>query len=303
MGAGAVTDLDSRLEGAVWGHLVGDALGVPYEFQSPPAVVEWGHDGTWRQPPGTWSDDGALMLALLHSLVDDAPNLDDQARRALDWYRHSAYAPGPRFDVGRATAAALERYERGVPAKQAGGANEGDNGNGSLMRILPVGLLFFQATDAQLVELASEASSVTHGHPRSRACCAVYTLMVRDAVLGNRPNIHGALARARLAFPDELRAELATIQGWRERSGSGYVVDTLWSAWEAFDHSSSYEEAVVRAVRYGNDTDTTAAVAGGLAGAWYGIESVPPPWLEEMRGREIVEPLLEELKGLASIGR
>src|SRR5207248_7052146 len=135
--------MTDRLAGGIWGHLVGDALGVPYEF-TPPALIRevcWGHSGSHHQPPGTWSDDGGLMLALLDSLLSAGFDLADQAQRALRWLEGPDYKPGAVFDVGNTTKSALDRLKSGTPPEQAGGRDEQDNGNGSLMRILPVALV------------------------------------------------------------------------------------------------------------------------------------------------------------------
>jgi len=165
-------ELDERLAGAVWGHLVGDAVGVPYEFRpaTPADQVVFGAKGTWSQPPGTWSDDGALMLVLLDSLLSSGFDTTDQAQRALAWYRGTAYTPDGdgRFDVGNATAEALRAFEAGTPAEEAGPTHERANGNGSLMRILPLALVERDASDAELVELAHRASRVTHGTVRAQ---------------------------------------------------------------------------------------------------------------------------------------
>lgn len=140
--------LPERLAGAIWGHLVGDALGVPYEFKPAESidVVEWTGGGSHGQPSGTWSDDGALMLALLDSLLECGFDADDQGSRALEWRDHGRYAPGGEvFDVGSATSASLRRIATGTPASQAGGTDA--LGNGSLMRILPLALVVRDASD------------------------------------------------------------------------------------------------------------------------------------------------------------
>src|SRR6187397_2722096 len=144
-------DIAERLAGAVWGHLVGDACGVPYEFRAGGTIsdVHFGVAGTHGQPPSTWSDDGALMLALLDSLLRDRaagePLFDtrDQASRAVAWADNGAYTPDGdgAFDIGGATSAALARIRAGTSAEQAGGTGERDQGNGSLMRILPIALV------------------------------------------------------------------------------------------------------------------------------------------------------------------
>src|SRR5688572_6496532 len=152
---------------AVYGHLVGDAIGVPYEFIAPDPnrVVELRNHGTHNQPPGTWSDDGALMLALLDSLLTVGFDTEDQARRALAWADEGRYAVGGVvFDVGNTTSAALARLRSGIAAVDAGLTGERDQGNGSLMRILPIALVDVPDDDVELVRRAHHASRVTHGH-------------------------------------------------------------------------------------------------------------------------------------------
>jgi ADP-ribosylglycohydrolase/protein-tyrosine phosphatase len=301
-----------RLEGAVWGHLVGDALGVPYEFRPPEAIGEvvFGVRGTHDQPAGTWSDDGALMLALLDSIVAwdgesgrAAVRFDaaDQAVRIRSWYEEGAYTPDGdgRFDVGNATRAAIDALRRGVPAADAGSVMPDALGNGSLMRILPVALAGRALDDATLVRWAVAASGVTHGAPLARVTCALYVLLaVRLLATPGEPA--AALAGARDALRAEvtgtpLEAAVASLLSWDRRTGGGHVADSFWSAWEALERAGSYEAAVTRAIRFGNDTDTTAAIAGGLAGIRWGIGGIPPTWLAAMRGRDVAGPLVDRL--------
>ncbi|MDQ6948724.1 MAG: ADP-ribosylglycohydrolase family protein [Actinomycetota bacterium] len=292
-------DLADRLSGAVWGHLIGDAMGVPYEFAPASAIqrVEWGHRGSHNQPPGTWSDDGALMLALLDSLLTAGLDLDDQGRRALTWLSGRGYAPGPLFDIGNTTNAALQRLKHGVPAVEAGGAAENDNGNGSLMRILPVALVYRDYAEDTMVEHAMICSSLTHRHPRSQVACAAYCLVASALLKGDEPQqaLNNAFASLRRTAGGPNVPELDALERFTRRTGSGYVLDTFWSAWSAFSDSRSYPETIERAIHFGGDTDTTAAVAGGLAGICWGWSGIPAQWLSGMRGREIVEPLVARL--------
>jgi ADP-ribosyl-[dinitrogen reductase] hydrolase len=289
-----------RLTGGVWGHLVGDAIGVPYEFTPPSAIaaVEWGRSGTHGQPPGTWSDDGGLMLALLDSLLSSGFNLNDQGRKAVAWMDGPDYKPGRLFDVGIATEAALSRVRAGTPPERAGGVGERDNGNGSLMRILPVALVGRDLPPRELAAQAMRASALTHRHPRSQVVCGLYVL-VGQALVQGESDLATALKFAESIMTSLAKAdfsnELRSVMAYKPRCGSGYVVDTFWSAWEAVRGAVDYRDAVVRAVRYGNDTDTTACVAGGLAGLYWGLGSIPDEWLSAMRGRAIVEPLVARL--------
>jgi ADP-ribosyl-[dinitrogen reductase] hydrolase len=289
-----------RLAGGVWGHLVGDAMGVPYEGR--PAkrigVIRFGEKGTHRQPPGTWSDDGGLMLSLLDSLLKSGFDTRDQAGRALLWLLGPDYKPGPAFSIGGTTEEALVRIAQGIEPDEAGGADESNNGNGSLMKILPIALVGFELEPAVLMDWSFRASSITHAHPRSRITCALYSQVAAE-LLGGAEDRSRALSRAL----DKLEAlvsrtnahELQLIRAYEGRAGTGYAVDTFWSAWDAFAESQTYADTVRRAIAYGNDADTTAAVAGGLAGIYWGVGGIPAEWLEGMRGREIVDEVVARL--------
>lgn len=291
--------LADRLAGGVWGHLVGDALGVPYEFRSARDIGEvvWAHRGSHGQPPGTWSDDGGLTLALLDSLLSVGFDPSDQGKRFLRWSYGEDYAPGPPFDIGTTTSVALGRLDSGVSAEEAGGRSVDDNGNGSLMRILPIALVNRDAPPVELVTMAMRSSAITHGHGRARVACAVYCLVAQRLLNGLPPStaLEAALGQARASLPAELHPELEILEEHPVRSGAGYVVDCFWSAFEAVASSDSYKETVTRAIKYGNDTDTTAAVAGGLAGVYWGVGGIPAEWLRGMRGHEIVDPLVQRL--------
>jgi ADP-ribosylglycohydrolase len=286
---------------------------VPYEFH-PPAALPPLHEiemepppGFWRAhrgvPPGTWSDDGALALALLDALLEEGrPHAAAIAGRIVAWARDGRYAVDARvFDVGGQTGTAVRRLERGVAATEAGGTDEWANGNGSLMRVAPLAL-WHQGTDAELAEAAHLQSLPTHAHPRSQAACALLSLTLRRIVDGNaEPDeaLEDAAAvlvghyAARAAFADELQGLMDAPQR-RAPTGSGYVVDTLWSAMHAV-RDRDFEGALRAAVALGNDTDSTACVAGAIAGALHGIEAIPLRWMQAMRGTEIVAPLAERL--------
>jgi ADP-ribosylglycohydrolase len=290
----------------VWGHLVGDAIGVPYEFRRPAEIrhVVWGSRGTHGQPAGTWSDDGAMMLATLDSLLTVGFDPRDQAHRFLRWFDRGEYTPDHdgKFDFGRTTAAAMDRLRRGTAALDAGGRTERDNGNGSLMRILPIALVGRDRSPDELVEQAHQSSRITHGHPWAQATCALYVLIARSLLEGATPGdalaTSIALLRSRYedAGEDPSRAPaLSRVLAHAGREGRGFVVDSFWSAWDAFAGADSYEATITRAVAYGHDTDTTACIAGGLAGVAWGVQAIPAQWREAMRGRAIAEPLIERL--------
>jgi len=294
-----------RIHGAIYGALIGDALGVPYEFHAPedlppkhllemepPPGFGRSHYGV---PPGTWSDDGALMLALLDSLTTVAPfSMDDYAQRMLSWLRHAHYTPDGRvFDVGIQTSTALRRIEAGVLPRHAGSAGERDNGNGALMRVLPVA--FMATSDAQAVHLARMQGLATHGHLWSQLACALFVLVARKLLSGAAFDV--AYESACHTLPTNLAAdearEFSKLLGGRAPGcGSGFVLDSLWSAFDCVESTDSFEDAVRSAIALGHDTDTTACLAGGLAGAMYGKACIPCRWLNALRGQRLPDEIL-----------
>jgi ADP-ribosyl-[dinitrogen reductase] hydrolase len=296
-----------RIRGGLYGLLVGDALGVPYEFHDsreipdehaiemvPPHGFRRAHAGV---PSGTWSDDGAQALCLLNSLSRNTSlDLDDFGAELLAWYETGHMTPdGNVFDVGIQTRRALHALIRGVAVTLSGPSDEYDNGNGALMRCLPVA---FVATSTDIVvDLAMRQGIVTHGHARSKLCCALYALTAAGVLEGLTAK--EALTRAETQLRRQFVAtpyerEMEIVLGGRSEAprGSGYVVDSLWSAMHCLLSTSNYEACVRRAIMLGNDTDTTACIAGGIAGLLYGCAGIPTRWLDALKGKKRVEELL-----------
>ena len=301
-----------QISGGVWGLLIGDALGVPYEFNAPEklpprAQIEFEPPASFRRTyqgiaPGTWSDDGAGALALLDSLLDCGQlDLNDFALRLQAWRDHGQYAVGGQvFDIGVTTAAALRAFARGEVARESGPRDQNSNGNGSLMRVLPLAL-WHQGDDGELVRDAMEQSLVTHGHLRAQLCCALYCLWARYLAAGETDAWRAATSTLR----EVLSAQRE--DGWKTElkfgvrpdeapggTGSGYVVDALHSS-RLVMGEVDYENVVKSAVMLGHDTDTTACIAGGVAGVRGGANEIPARWRENLRGQEIVAPLLQRL--------
>lgn len=312
-----MTSRSERLLGGLWGLLVGDALGVPYEFHPPEdlppaASVDYAPPPGFRRahpgvPPGTWSDDGAQALVLLESLLRCGRlDLDDLGRGLLAWYERGFMAvDGVVFDVGIQTTQALDALRAGVAAAEAGPAHEQANGNGALMRVLPLAL-WHQGSDEALVADAQRQSLVTHGHLRSQVCCALYCLWARATLRDERDPWASAVARLRAIYGPG-SAPLAELeQAVRpddppEGRGSGYVVDTLRSARQALA-VGPYPQAVRAAIALGHDTDTTACVAGGIAGLRDGVGAIPQHWREALRGQELLRSLAAGLLARHSLG-
>jgi ADP-ribosylglycohydrolase len=302
--------LEQRVSGGIWGLLVGDALGVPYEFHDaadlpPLAEIEFRPPEEFRRSyagikPGTWSDDGAQALCLLASLLQqERLDPEDLGRRLRNWLERGYMAVGEEvFDVGIQTGYAIDALRRGTPAIDAGGTDAFSNGNGSLMRVLPLAI-WHRGTDDELVTDAHLQSRVTHAHPRSQVCCALYCLWARNAMRDSRDPWQSAVASLRAIYADDAVRSSELEQHVRPDdlepvSGSGYVVDCLRSARWAVAQGD-YEQAVKAAVALGNDTDTTACVTGGVAGLRDGLDAIPERWRTELRDAERFAPLLRQL--------
>lgn len=306
--------LRDRILGGLWGALVGDALGVPVEFknrdtlQLDPVMTMRGY-GTHRQPPGTWSDDSSLILCTVDSLLQAEFDTTDLGKRFVDWmYRGLWTSWGEPFDVGVGTSDALMRIANGTPAEEAGGRGEYDNGNGSLMRILPVALRFAHETPEQLARKIERASAVTHRHARSQMACVLSALIVRELLNEKQPS--SALATARSIFSDlySRSDQLVHFSGLLEHDiaskdqaevpSSGYVLHTLTASLWCLLTTQGYTECVLCAVNLGEDTDTTACVAGALAGIRDGLESVPLLWRNALPRQQELKSLLESFTDL-----
>jgi ADP-ribosylglycohydrolase len=299
-----------RIEGGLLGLLIGDALGVPYEFHQPqnlppPNEIEFTPPPGFRRShsrvqPGTWSDDGAQALALLASLLEQGKlDLQDFGRRLIAWYEQGYMALyGDVFDVGVQTSQAIQAMMAGTPAAEAGPKGEYANGNGSLMRVLPLAL-WRHGSDRELVIDAQQQSLVTHGHPRAQVCCALYCLWARRILQEVSDPWQDAVTTLRAIY-DKNSPEFKELEGQirpddpPEGQGTGYVLDCLHSARWAVQ-VGAYEQVVKAAVGLGHDTDTTACVAGGIAGIRDGVKAIPDRWREQLGGKEIVNPLLQQL--------
>ena len=305
-GGGVVVEGGEWVEAGLIGLLVGDALGVPYEFHRPDGLpprdrIEMDPPPGFRRahagvPPGTWSDDGAQALVLLDSLLaNDGLDLAHFADGLSRWLHDGLYAVDDRtFDVGIQTSRAIRRFRDGMAPELSGPAKERDNGNGALMRVLPL-VLWHRGDDAQLVQLAMRQGLPTHGHVRSQLCCAMYCLWARQVLEGTADAWAQAASQLRKIVAGQVPAnELSLVlEPWTGSAGTGYVLDTLWSARRAVEQTDSYEDCVRHAIALGHDTDTTACVAGGVAGLKYGLASIPQRWRAALRGMELVRPLLE----------
>jgi ADP-ribosyl-[dinitrogen reductase] hydrolase len=256
------------------------------------------------------------MLCTVDSLLRAEFDTEDMARRFVAWSQGQLWTPwGSVFDIGGATRRALARIEQGVPAEQAGGTDEASNGNGSLMRILPIALRFWTAPAERLLELAFRASSITHRHQRSQLACGFYCLVAAGLLRGQTaPAAHQSAVQIiapRLKtspLVDEKGHFLAALSldlaGFAEAdiASGGHVVDTLTASLWCLLTCTDFPQTVLKAVNLGGDTDTTGIVAGGLAGVRYGLGQVPEAWRRALARSAELEVLFQRFadRGVSS---
>lgn len=291
------------------GAAIGDALGVPVEFKSRQTlkdnpITDMIGFGTYNMPPGTFSDDSSLMFCLAESLCNGL-DLNDISENFQKWM-HEGYwtADGEVFDVGIATRKAINKLRVAKNPTEAGSTAETDNGNGSLMRILPLAVFLKDLSIDERCKIIKDVSSITHAHNRSVLACIYYVefalnLLEAESLEEAYLNTNFWL-KIYLETNNEYQAEypffkrilngdLITISEDDIKS-TGYVIDTLEAAIWCLLHSNSYHECVLKAVNLGNDTDTIACVAGGIAGIYYDYESIPKHWVEQLaRLRDILD--------------
>ena len=292
-----VTD---RRRGAVVGLAVGDALGAAVEFAPPgsfPPVDGYRGGGPHGLGPGEWTDDTSLALALADSILEVGWDLDDQARRYVAWWRTGAYSVNGRcFDIGGTTARALRRFEVVGDAATSGLDDEWSAGNGSIMRLAPVPAAYAVEPLETVVELCVQSSLPTHREPRCLSACAylgavLWGLMQgrdRDDVLAPDGEVVGPLRRRGL-HPEVDRVAAGSFRTDGTVRGSGYVVDSLEAALWAFAEADGFASAVLAAVNLGDDADTTGAVCGQLAGAYWGYTGIPEEWLTGLARRDLID--------------
>jgi len=301
--------IKEQIKAVMIGHAVGDALGVPVEFASRSELVEspvmdmCGY-GTYPVPAGAWSDDTSMSIAALDAIADGDI---DWARIMIafgEWYYKDKYTPtGEMFDVGNTCSYAIENYfAHQMSADKCGLNNERSNGNGSLMRIHPFVLMtwFDRSLRPEFEEIIEKASALTHAHERSKLACKIYSLILFNLLgLPRKDVIMFALDMAKCRYfenPEYDHFERLFNDNFDKLSqedikSTGYVVDTLEAAVWCVLTTDSYKECVLKAVNLGDDTDTVAAIAGGLAGALYGYDAIPKEWRDTLIQREYIEKM------------
>ena len=313
-------DIDylNKIKGAFFGVAIGDAVGVPFEFFSreemslKPAYDMIGH-GTHNQPIGTWSDDSSLTFCLAEALANNGYDLTSISFNFHMW-KNTAYwsARGEVFDIGVTTSIAISRLlaildnEEDDELKMLKHQSfEDENGNGSLMRIMPMLFYIFGKPISQQFEMIWEVSALTHRHIRAAMSCLIYLKFAEKLLEGKGPNTSYLEMRKEIIefwndidfsesesmhFKRLIQKDIRKVNIDDLKSG-GYVIEVLESSIWFFLNSSSYKEAILSIINIGHDTDTSAAIAGGLAGIYYGVERIPQDWVSQIARKDDIEDL------------
>lgn len=315
--------MKNQCKAALLGLIVGDALGVPAEFKSREKmkldpITDMEAYGTHNQPAGTWSDDSSMVVATMEwfgELEGQQPDYTLLMEKFNRWLMNGEYTPyGVVFDRGIATSNAVANYRQGVEPLECGGASEWDNGNGSLMRILPAALWWSQdlvreMKDAE--EFIYDLSALTHAHLRSKMGCLIYSKLIADMLHAPGESKKEIVQKSmdscqkHFACSGDAAEKSSYARLWDvdvfanleedEIQSSGYVVHTLEAAIWCFLNTDNYKDCVLMAVNLGEDTDTVAAVAGGLAGVYYGLEDIPQEWIDILPKKDWIMELMEKM--------
>lgn len=306
--------MKNKIESGLFGVAVGDALGVPVEFKKREylkenPVTDMMGFMCWNQPPGTWSDDSSLAFCTAESLCKGF-DIEDMAQTFVKWMLEGYWgAHNKVFDIGGTTKHSLLRVVKGESAVFSGNFFDVDNGNGSLMRILPLVFYLQKEKDIEVIyQKVKAVSSITHAHFRSGFACFIYVVYCLEILKDkdkfeaykDMKSILSKFLEDKKYNPVEiqlfdriLKNDILYVES--EIQSSGYVLHSLEASFWCFLNSDSYEETVLRAVNLGGDTDTTGAIAGGLAGIYYGIENIPKKWIENLVRSNDIKDLAERL--------
>ena len=285
----------NKVYSAIMGLVVGDALGVPVEFEQRDSfkITDMIGYGTYRQPAGTWSDDSSLTLATVESIGRLGKiDLSDIMQNFYKWLHSAEFTPFQNvFDYGMTTYNAILRYVQGEAPENCGGKSIMDNGNGALMRILPIA--FIPHSDSDIYKVVG----LTHAHEISQRACYLY-LFVAEQILKGK-NFRMVFEKEDIWQKEYSRISKIRNLKRKDIKSSGYVVDTLEAAFWCLYHTDNYSNCVLKAVNLGDDTDTIAAVASGLAGLIYGCsgeKGIPSKWISQIPRKEWIKKLCNEFE-------
>ena len=299
----------SKYVDAIIGHAIGDAMGVPTEFcdrekllANP--VTKMISSPKVGEPAGSFSDDTSMEIATIDSFIEKGKfDYADIMQKWSNWIDNGDYTPnGNIFDVGRTCLTAIRKFCDGVNPIECGLDGVNSNGNGSLMRILPVALYSYtkRFNDSEIINLVNDISSLTHSHDISKLGCYIYVKYViyllegyskEEAYEKIQQNDYSSYSKEAIAVYDRILKNNIKKYPLNKINSSGYIVDTLECALWILLNAKSYKEAIISSTNIGQDTDTIGAVLGSMAGIIYGIDSIPKSWLKKLIKRDYLMEL------------
>lgn len=302
----------SKIKDGIIGHAIGDAMGVPVEFcireklLKHPVTKMIGH-GSHDVPEGTWSDDTSMEIATIDSIISkNKIDCYDIMMNFYYWLRDAKYTPhGEVFDSGRTCIQSIINFSKGYELDQCGQREESSNGNGSLMRILPIAYYCYykKCNNNEIYNYVKNVSSLTHAHEISILGCYIYTNYIINLLNGldkfesykNIQNMDYSLFSERTIniYSRILKNNIKDLT-IDEIKSSGYIVDTLEASFWVLLNAKDYKESIIGAINLGNDTDTIGAVTGSMSGIVYGYDSIPIEWLEKLVKKDYLEDLCDK---------
>ena len=326
------------IKSGIMGQIVGDALGLPVQFRPREdrdldPVTDMRGYGAFDMPPGSWSDDSSLILATMDGLAASLKKEERLENLSLNeiidyeiimknfsrWLNKGEFTPyGFAYDVGGATMDGIRRYDRGTEPILSGGIGEGDNGNGSLMRILPIAFFIYCLSqnhsfeEKDKMEAVHNLSSLTHRHKRTQIACGIYVnialefLENQGSTLSLEELIENGINKSKEYYfnNDDFKGELhhfdrvfsLNIQNLPrdEIKSGGYCISSLEASIWCLLNNENYRDTLLQAVNLGYDTDTTACIVGGLAGIYYGYEDIPNDWINQLAKLDYIEEVVND---------
>lgn len=305
----------NKIKDGIIGHAIGDAMGVPLEFLTREILQEnitttmKGY-GTHNVDAGTWSDDTSMELALIDSYIEkESIDYEDIMKKFNLWYRKGMYtADGNVFDIGVTCYNAINKYyENGCNPLECGSNDIYSNGNGSLMRILPLAYIIYykKYNNDEIYTLINNISSLTHGHEISILGCYIYIMYILNILNGKnkfesyneiKKINYSIFSKQSLKVYERILVENITKLNIDDILSTGYVVHSLEAALWSILTTNSYKEAIIKSINLGNDTDTIGAITGSIAGIIYGYDSIPKDWINKMKKLDFLEDMCDKFE-------
>jgi len=302
----------NKVKDAVYSFVIGDALGVPVEFRSRAYLVDHpvtemlGY-GSHRVPQGVWSDDTSMTLATMDSIINTKTiNYNDMAERFCSWLYYSKYtAYDIVFDVGLTTNLALKSYQNNQDASKCGLSSIKNNGNGSLMRMLPIVFYCYykKSSDKEILEIVKNTSCITHAHEISVMGCYIYVKYLINLLQGKDKKESYKIIQeldysmfrneTQEVYKRIIKNDISTLDE-NDIESSGYVVSTLEACLWTLLNNNNLKDTILTAVNLGDDTDTVGAITGSMAGIIYSYEDIPKSWIEKLKGKDYLDKMIND---------